>query len=240
MKTVLAVGAVLTAMAGGAASSAEPASPGLLDDGRQAQLERWLGAGELVFDTLYVRRPGDTSARFHAAVDGRGATFTLIDVDNGAGQGFLVGGYNPQSWSSTDGWHETASDAERTAFLFNFSTPAVYRQVPTSYALPSQGLRQTYNDIQFGPVFGAGPDLLVDAALDQALSWQLSYGDPRDEGRSIIDASLGGQIVSVAAIEVYAVAPVPEPAPAFALLAGLAVVGAALRRRRQACAVFGR
>jgi hypothetical protein len=208
----------------------------LLDDGRHAQLERWLGAGEFNLNNVYTLRPGDTSVNFHSAADGKGATFTLIEVTNTAGQTFLVGGYNPQSWSSTDGWHETERDFQRTAFLFNFTTPAVYRQVPTSFELPSQGQRQTYNDILFGPVFGSGPDLLVNNDLTRALSWQLSYGNPDNEGISIIDGSLRGETVNLNAMEIFAIAPVPEPASGAMLLAGLGVVGGVLRWRRRKAA----
>jgi len=232
MKTIIAAGGMLLALAGNAGRAA-PTGVGaiiggssLLDDGRQSQLERWLGKGELNLNNVYTLRPGDTSAIFHQAVDGKGATFTLLDVTNGSGQSFLVGGYNPQSWSSTDGWHETERDFQRTAFLFNFTTPAVYRQVPTSYQLPSQGLRQTFNDILFGPVFGSGPDLLVNDDLTKALSWQLSYGNPMNEGMSIIDGSLGGQAVTVNAMEIFAIAPVPEPSAGAMLLAGVGMLGA--------------
>ncbi|MGZ5183046.1 MAG: PEP_CTERM-anchored TLD domain-containing protein, partial [Ramlibacter sp.] len=176
-----------------------------------------------------------TSVNFHQGADGKGATFTLLEVTNTAGQSFLVGGYDPQSWSSTDGWHETERDFQRTAFLFNFTAPAVYRQVLSGFVLPSQGARQTYNDILFGPVFGTGPDLFVSKDLGKALSWQLSYGDPANEGVSIIDGSLGGQTVRVDAMEIFAIAPVPEPASWAMLLAGAGVLGSAgWRRTRRA------
>jgi PEP-CTERM motif len=234
MKTIIAAGGMVLALAG-AGAHADDAIGGasLLDNGRQAQLERWLGIGEFKLDNVYTLRPGDTSATFHQAADGKGATFTLLDVTNGNGQSFLVGGYDPQSWSSTDGWHETGRDWQRSAFLFNFTTPAVYRQVPASYVLPSQGLRQTYNDILFGPVFGAGPDLLVNDDLTKALSWQLTYGNPANEGMSIIDGSLGGQVVTVNAMQIFAIAPVPEPASGAMLLAGIGVLGACGYRRRR-------
>jgi hypothetical protein len=154
-------------------------------------------------------------------------------VTNISGMSFLVGGYNPQAWSSAEGWHETPPDWQRTAFLFNFTTPAVYRQVLSDYVLPSQGQRQTYNGIDFGPVFGAGPDLFVNKELSSGLSWQLSYGSPSGEGYSIIDRSLGGQAVRVDAMEIFAIAPVPEPASAAMLLGGLGVVAALARRHRQ-------
>jgi hypothetical protein len=235
MKTIIAAGALGAALAGvGGTAAAGDIIGGsaLLDASSHAQLERWLGAGEFNLDNVYTLHPGDTSAAFHAGADGKGATFTLFDVTNDAGASFLVGGYNPQSWASNEGWHETQRDWQRTAFLFNMTTPAVYRQVLTDYVLPSQGLRQTYNEAGYGPIFGSGPDLYVNDGLTAATSWQLSYGNPANEGRSIIDGSLHGEIVKLNAIEVFAISPVPEPGAAAMLLAGLGVVGTLARRRK--------
>jgi MYXO-CTERM domain-containing protein len=234
MKTIIAAGGMLLALAGGAVRAGDIiGGSSLLDDSRHAQLERWLGQGEFNLDNVYTLRPGDTSVNFHQGADGKGATFTLIEVSNTAGQSFLVGGYNPQAWSSTDGWHETPRDFQRTAFLFNFTTPAVYRQVLSGFELPSQGQRQTFNDILFGPVFGTGPDLFVNDDLTKALSWQLSYGNPANEGTSIIDGSLRGQTVTVDAMEIFAIAPVPEPDSWAMLLAGAGALGAFGRWRRR-------
>ena len=203
MKTIVAAGAMAAALAGwGAQAFAQDAgSSPLLDQGNRRQLERWLGAGEFTFNNVFTLQPGDTSLDFHGAVDGKGATFTLLQVTNDGGDTFLVGGYNPQSWSSTDGWHVTDRDFQRSAFLFNMTVPAVYRQVPTSFELPSQGSRQTFNAAGQGPTFGAGPDLFVNDRLDSAISWQLTYGDPLDDGKSIVDLSTGGQFVHVDAME---------------------------------------
>jgi MYXO-CTERM domain-containing protein len=239
MKTMIAAAGVLVAMlagagAGGAARAGEiRGGSALLDDGRQAQLERWLGAGEFNLNNVYTLAPGDTSADFHQGADGRGATFTLMEVSNGAGQRFLVGGYNPQSWASDEGWHETERDWQRTAFLFNFTQPAVYRQIPSTYVLPSQGRRQTFNEPDFGPVFGSGPDLFANDRLDAALSWQVSYGSPSEESFSIIDRSRNGQIVRLDAMEIFSISPVPEPAPAAMWLAGLGLLGALAGRQRR-------
>jgi hypothetical protein len=167
-------------------------------------------------------------------VDGKGPTFTLLQVSNAVGSSWLIGGYNPQSWSSTDGYHLTRTDSERTAFLFNMTVPAVYRQVSATYILPSQGLNQTYNAPDHGPTFGQGPDLLVNDRLDTALSWQVTYGDPLDEGKSIIDRSLGGQLFHIDALQLFAVSPVPEPAQAAMLAAGLGLFSALARRRKRA------
>jgi hypothetical protein len=236
MKTIIAAGGTALALMFAGAAAAADNTPGssLLDDSRHAQLERWLGAGDFNLNNIYTLKQGDTSADFHRAADGKGANFTLLEVTNTSGQSFLVGGYDPQGWSSIDRWHLTERDWQRTAFLFNFTTPAVYRQILAGGVLPSQGQAQTYNDILFGPVFGNGPDLLVNDKLDTSLSWQLAYGNPSEEGRSIIDRSLGGQTSRVDALQVFAIAPVPEPASAAMLLAGLGVAGALARRRGRA------
>lgn len=208
----------------------------LLDASSQAQIERWLGEGPVTLRKLYAKEPGGSSAEFHAAADGRGPTIVVMELTNAAGAAFTVGGYDPQSWSSTDGWHVTATDAERVGFLFNLTVPAVYRQVPTDYVLPSQGARQTFNGIDYGPTFGTGHDLYVNRTLDVAFSWRVTYGDPAGEGRSIVDGSLGGQIVRVDALEVFALSPVPE-APAGAMLsAGVLIVGLLARRRASGAA----
>lgn len=233
MKTIIAAGCFACALAGvsGQAAAANViGGSGLLDAGRAAQLERWLGAGQLNLNNVYTRQAGDTSADFHAGADGKGATFTLLEVTNTAGNSYLVGGYDPQSWSSDDGWHETERDWQRTAFLFNMTDPAVYRQLSSTYVLPSQGQRQTFNEGTLGPVFGSGPDLYVNEALTGALSWQLSYGNPANEGISIVDGSLRGQAMRVDALEVFAITPVPEPGSVAMLFAGIGVLGLAGRR----------
>jgi hypothetical protein len=237
MNKILARGgaaAILVAAVGMAASPAvAQTDTRLIDPGLKGQLERWLGAGPLYLDNIYTRQPGDDSLDFHAAADGRGSNFTLMPVANDAGDSWIVGGYNPRSWSSTDGWHVSEFDWQRTGFLFNYTDPAVYRQLLLDNVLPSQGSRQTYNWPDHGPTFGAGPDLFVDNGLTTSISWQLSYGDPAFEGRSTIDGTFGGQFRRVEALETYAISLVPEP-PAYVLLAGgLGLIGWASRRRQR-------
>jgi len=229
MKTLVA--AALLALAAVAPVSAQTGGPPL-DPVLEGQLERWLGAGDQIFENVYTRQGAlDTSLDFHAAADNRGPTFTLLRVSDPAGKAWLVGGYNPQSWDQDDGWHFTPRDFQRTAFIFNYTTPAVYRQVPSGFELPSQGSFQTFNAPDQGPTFGAGPDLFVNDTLDTALSWRLSYGDPAGEGRSIIDGSVGGQFFAIDALEVYAVSPIPEPAGGAMLAGGLGLLALAARRR---------
>ncbi|MDB5793335.1 MAG: hypothetical protein JWQ80_3359 [Massilia sp.] len=231
MKTLVAAGALALALAAPQAAGQTGAPP--LDPALEGQLERWLGAGDQIFANLYTRQPGDDSVDFHTAADERGPTFTLVRVSDRGGNAWLIGGYNPQGWSSDDGWHITERDFRRTAFIFNYTEPAVYRQVPSTFELPSQGAFQTFNAQDQGPTFGAGPDLLVDDRLDTALSWRLSYGDPAGEGQSIINGSVGGQFFAIDALELYAVSPIPEPQAAALLAGGLGMVLLARRRQRR-------
>jgi hypothetical protein len=235
MKALFAAGTIAFASLGVSipAAAQSTSGPSLLDPTREAQLERWLGAGDMSFSPIFTGTPGTTSIDFHSAADGKGPTFTLLQVTNPAGASYLIGGYNPQSWSSTDGWHETPLDSQRTAFVFNMTEPAVYRQVSATYILPSQGLRQTFNAADHGPEFGAGPDLFVSARLDTAFSWQVTYGDPLDQGKSIIDRSIGGQLFHIDSLQAFTVSPVPEPPAAATLAGGLILMAAlALRKRR--------
>lgn len=233
MKTIVAAAVAAAILGATAAPAAAQNNAPLLDPILHGQLERWLGAGPLYLDNLYTRQPGDDAFDFHAAVDDRGSNFTLMRIANDAGERWLVGGYNPQSWSSSDGWHVTERDWQRNGFIFNYTDPAVYRQVLSDHILPSQGSRQTYNWPDHGPTFGAGPDLFVDDRLTTAISWQLTYGDPDFEGRSIIDGTYGGQFRRIEALEMYAISLVPEPHNTAMLIGGLGVLGLAAHRRRR-------
>lgn len=204
----------------------------LLTAAGQAQLQDWLGR-PATLSQVYVMKPGDTAADFHAAADGKGATITLMRVGEGA-QSWLVGGYNPQAWASNNRWNETVTDAERTAFIFNLGAGRVYRQVPSTYILPSLGQKQTYNSIDHGPAFGEGRDLWVDQGMSHAYSWLMTYGDPLLQGMSIIDGSYPGplpHLLPLQAMEVYAVSAVPEPRGYAMLLAGLGLLALSTRRR---------
>jgi hypothetical protein len=207
----------------------------LLNPAQQAQLEGWLGQGEFNLTNIYTLASGDTSVSFHNAADAKGKTFTVMQVTNGT-EHWLVGGFNPQSWETGDVWHETPLDQDRTAFVFNLTDSQVYRQIPSTYILPSQGQKQTWNSAEHGPAFGEGGDLWVTGDMQNAYSWLFTYGDPLQQGTSLIDGSQPHPLPTMLHLEnmeVFTVAVVPEPAEWAMLVAGLGLTGLAARRRRQ-------
>ncbi|HZZ80821.1 MAG TPA: PEP_CTERM-anchored TLD domain-containing protein [Gemmataceae bacterium] len=189
------------------------ARAGLLTTAEQTQLETWLGEGPLTLTNIFTKTAGDgqTSADFHAAVDGKGRTFTLIEVlpVNGyANQ--IIGGYDPQSWSSSGGYNITSSDADRTAFLFNLTTTTIERQAIGGY----QGQYQTYNYSSYGPTFGGGHDLYVSFDLASGYAFQYSYGSGYNSTNILGHTyTYQGLDIGFGAIEVYTIADAPSAVP---------------------------
>src|SRR6188474_3821728 len=102
--------------------------------GNEAQLETWLGQGDLDFTNIFTKVSGDTSATLHAAIDGKGATFSLLNAYTWNPQtqkydiGHLIGGYDPWSWYSNEQFIGSLLDAERTAFIYNLTSDTIHRQ----------------------------------------------------------------------------------------------------------------
>ncbi|CAM2824584.1 PEP_CTERM-anchored TLD domain-containing protein [Janthinobacterium lividum] len=216
------------------------AGPGtsLLSPGYQAQLETWLGEGNLALTNIYSKAAGDTSLDFHKASDGKGRTFSVMEATNSSGKTWLVGGYNPQSWSSTDGMHVTMDDSQRTAFLFNLTAGFRLQQLPQYFNGDGIGKDQTYNQSNYGPTFGYGHDLYVPQDLTHGgSSFLYTYNYPGQSltGLSLLDGSTWhGNDVTFGAIQVFAISAVPEPATYGLLLAGLLVL--LVRQRGRATA----
>ncbi|OEZ46094.1 PEP_CTERM-anchored TLD domain-containing protein [Janthinobacterium sp. PLB04] len=208
----------------------------LLSPGYQAQLETWLGEGRLALTNIYTKAAGDTSLDFHKASDGKGRTFSVMEATNSAGQTWLIGGYNPQSWSSTDGMHVTMDDSQRTGFLFNLTSGFMRPQLKQYFNGDEIGKDQTYNHADYGPTFGYGHDLYVPRDLTHnGGSFLYTYnalGQPLS-GISLLDGSTWqGNNVTFGAIQIFTVSAVPEPATYGLLLAGLGVLIRVRRRGR--------
>ncbi|WP_051293421.1 PEP_CTERM-anchored TLD domain-containing protein [Pseudoduganella violaceinigra] len=205
------------------------ASTPLLTDADMAQLSSWLGNGPVRLERLYQKRDGETAADFHAAVDGKGRTFTVMEATNELGQMFKVGGYNPQSWASSGGFHITTEDARRTGFLFNLTSRQIHRQTPRTYALDTVGSFQTWNNATTGPVFGAGHDLYVPWDLTHGgYSIMYSYIDPvrSDFDSSLLDGrDYKSPNITYGQMEVWRVFAVPEAGMWLMLASGLCLIG---------------
>lgn len=216
--------------------AAAPAHASLLTGANQAQMAGWLGEGPLALNLLFEKAPGRSAADFHAAADGKGRTFTLMQAFDATGHGWLVGGYNPQSWSSIGGFNMTPNEADRTAFLFNLDTGVKFTQLP-QLAGDDYGAMQTVNDAAFGPAFGAGFDLAVGSDLTTGgVSALLSYNDGahhQNPFTSLLDGSSYANTpnVTFGAIEVYTIKAVPEPMSLLLLLTGMCAL-AILQRRK--------
>ena len=215
----------------------------LLDYASADLLEGWLGEGELAFTNIFTKAPGDNSIDFHAAADGAGPTFSLIEILDANGEMLqVIGGYNPQSWASNDVWNLTLNDADRTAFIFNLTddTPRVFYQKPTTFSDGWRGQYQTGNLSNYGPIFGLGPDLFVTGDLNMGHTFSWSYGADGVSGFFATVSEINAYF-TVGQIEVFtfapsvsevAVAPVPVPAAAGLGLLGMGLVSA-LRRRKK-------
>ena len=230
------------------------AQAALLIPSYETQLETWLGQGNLDFTNIYTKAGGDTSTAFHSAADGQGTTFSLFEVTytdpmSGEAPTAVIGGYNPQSWSSIDGWHFTTPDALRVAFIYNLTTGVQQKQRLQTDPLDSTiGKDQTYNVPNYGPTFGGGHDIFVNSNLSSGSALQYSYGAGLQctwGGVNILGFDLyvtpcntdnGNDIdFTVGALEVYtfAQAPVVAPEPTTLLLLGTGLAAVVYRRRRK-------
>lgn len=221
----------------------------LLTPAHEVTLEGWLGQGNQTFTLLYQKAAGNTASTFHAAVDGKGPTFTLLEATVG-GSTYLVGGYNPQSWNnggSSGSYNITSPDSARTAFIYNLTTLRVQRQRLNSDPWSSSfGSYQTHNYPLHGPTFGGGSDLHVEYYLTQGYASQYSYGAgsqgcggvQAENILGFVTCGSGTLSFTVGALEVYTFEGSPPPPPVHVkeqgntlvlLLAGVAIVGVGQR-----------
>lgn len=154
---------------------------GILTTGYVNQLETWLGEGPLALTNIFTKGiTGNSSTDWHSAVDNRGRTFSVFEATVN-GTSHILGGYNPQSWNSTNAFSYTSADADRTAFIFNLTDSVIQRQCvstgPATCGLDNFdiGNEQSYNWDAYGPTFGGGHDFRITGALSTGYLYNFSY-----------------------------------------------------------------
>jgi hypothetical protein len=199
---------------------------GILTGASANQLETWLGQGAIGLTSIFSKSVGSTSTDFHAAVDGNGQTFSVIELDNGN----VIGGFNPYSWSSSSSYTR-ANNSD--AFLFNLTTGVKYDRNRFNYV--------AYNYIYNGPTFGGGHDLYINSSLSGGYAnIGHTYGDSSQLYKSAYRNAFSGSYNAwtVTKLDVFTVGPaistVPLPAGSLLLLTALAGVAGLKRRKKLA------
>jgi hypothetical protein len=201
----------------------------LINAAGQTQLEAWLGQGEVTLTNIFTKTTGSTGYDFHAAANGKGATFSLMSASEDGVNWKTIGGYTPVSWYSAYNYNFSADPQDWKAFVFNLTDGVKHNQ--------NNGY-QTYNGDYYGPVFGGGHDIYVDNDLSIGYSYGWSYGP--QSSSSLVDGSYyNGVNMQIRDLEVFTIggyiAPTqPVPEPASFLLMGLGLLGVAAARRKMA------
>ncbi len=207
----------------------------LLSGSDHAQLSEWLGSDFDLTRIFAKGVDGDTGYDWHAAVDEKGSTFTVMELfDNDTNERTVIGGYISNSWGIGSGYATSAR-----AFLFNLSDDLLFEK----NARYSNGVKAFYNSSSYGAMFGAGHDLRVDPNLTTGYAnIGNSYGDTGRYNRDYYREEFAGSYNNwtIGAYETYTLSAstgdfgtgATADVPAAFLLGGLGLLGIAAARRR--------
>ena len=170
-------------------------SGSLVDKDQQTKLNELYGKKDQQWSLIYkASRDGFDAAAFHTKCNNQGPTMTIIQSKNN----YLFGGYTMIPWSSNPGWMQ-----DGTAFLYTLTNP---HNIPcTKYSLNAAYIAQTvFHDDRFGPVFGAGNDLVVaggsNANYSSRTNFPNTYIDTTGKGNGTFTGALN---FTTSDIEVY-------------------------------------
>jgi hypothetical protein len=223
-------------MASGAASAGViNGESELLTGSEHAQLSEWLGS-DFDLTRIFAKSEGDTSVDWHAAVDGMGATFTVMEIfDKNTNESLIIGGYNSVSWSISGSYATSA-----TAFLFNLSDDLLFEK----NGRYSNGANAVLNKSNYAATFGAGHDLYVNQNLTNGYAnIGNTYGDMTQYGSTSYREEFAGSYNNwtIGAYETYTLSAstgdfgtsATTDVPAAFLLGGLGLLGIAAARRNK-------
>jgi hypothetical protein len=172
----------------------------IIKDQSQAEtIDNWLkedgsdGVMTLIFRSS---RDGPSSAEaFHSKCDNKGSTLVVIETEEG-----IVGGYSNTDWNSTSITSLNVGTTADKAFLFALSGFDILS--PCKMTLVNASDEEAiWNDVDNGPVFGKGHDLLVELDHEAGPRLWMDMGQSYMEGPT--SAFNNNDVYDIKEIEVF-------------------------------------
>jgi len=117
-------------------------------------------------------RDGFHCNRFHELCDHKGPTIVIVYTEFG----YVIGGYTPLNWESTQSDYSYVQDVGGTSFLFSIT---LKRKFPLKL---TNKLHAICNSSNHGPKFGGGHDLEIVSDCNIIFNYYYNFGDTYDTG----------------------------------------------------------
>ena len=252
MDMIRTIPVALLLLLGSAANASVISGGTYLDAAGANQLESWLGVGDQDFTNIWSGVTGASASSWHAAVNGKGPTFSIYEMTIHDGTTAYVGGYTAADWDFIPGIdNNTVFDP--SAFIFNLTTGEVQRQVDGDSF--EYGVDSILHDQEYFATFGGGHDLsggyenlgVGDSSKDghtNSHTYELSKGQisvAGDSGYGSGDSGYHYKLPVVTGLQTYTfaaasppISPVPLPPTVFLFSAGLiGLLGATRKTKNQ-------